>query len=101
MKVIQPFFLGLFGGLAISLALLVGLYFSPLREAAYFAADPELNDVRDKLSQYRDWLSQADLYIAEKGPEPSDSLQTAQTLAWREYKKWRTHLGELARACYA
>jgi hypothetical protein len=98
MKVIKPFFIGLLGGLALSLVLLVGLYFSPLREAVYFGVDPELQDVRGKLSQYRDWLSQADLYIQEKGPETSDSLQTAQTLAWREYKKWRTHLGELARA---
>lgn len=101
MKVIKPFFLGLFGGLALSLVLLVGLYFSPLRETAYFNADPELSDVRGKLSQYRDWLSQADLYIEDnqvKGSDTSDSLQTAQTLAWREYKKWRTHMGDLARA---
>jgi hypothetical protein len=98
MKVIKPFFLGTLGGLALAAILLVGLYFSPLRETAYFAADPEMADVRAKLSQYRDWLAQADLYIVEKGPEASDSLRTAQTLAWREYKKWRTHLGDLARA---
>jgi hypothetical protein len=97
MKVIKPFFLGTLGGLALAFGLLIGLYFSPIREFVYFQADPEIADVRSKLSQYRDWLSQADFYIVEKGPETSDSLQTAQTLAWREYKKWRNHLGELAR----
>ena len=62
MKVIKPFFLGTLGGLALSVLLWLGLYLSPLRETVYFWADPEMADVRGKLSQYRDWLSQADLY---------------------------------------
>lgn len=98
MKVIKAFFLGVLGGLALTVLLLVGLYFSPLRETVYLRTDSKLAEVQAKVSEYREWLDQADLYIVEKGPETSDSLRTAQTLAWGEYKKWRNHLGELARA---
>ena len=98
MKAIKPFFLGTLGGLAMVAGLLVGLYYSPLRETVYFSADPEMAQVRSRLIQYRDWMSQTDLHIMEKGPKASDSLRTAQVLAWQEYKKWRAHLGELARA---
>jgi len=96
MKVIKPIIFGLLGGLALSLVLVVGLYLSPLREPIYYAADPEIHDVRSKLSKYREWLSQADFYIEEKGPSKTDSLQNAQGLAWGEYKKWRTHFSQLA-----
>lgn len=102
MKVIKPFFLGMLGGLALGLALLVGLYFSPLRQECYFAADAELADVRAKLGQYQEWLAQTDLRLAQAQADPaitvSDSLRNAQTKAWRDYKAWRNRLGELARA---
>lgn len=103
MKVIKPFFLGVLGGLALALVLLVGLFFSPLREAVYFGADPEMADIRSKLDQYQEWLAQTDLRIAEHengvaGGKPLDSLQIAQAKAWRDYKAWRNRLGELARA---
>ncbi|MDB5102339.1 MAG: hypothetical protein JWP91_28 [Fibrobacteres bacterium] len=97
MKVIKPFFLGMLGGLVLGLLLLLGLYFTPLRESAYFAVDPEMADIRSKLDQYQEWLAQTDLRIAEHQPA-SDSLQNAQTKAWRDYKGWRNRLGELARA---
>ena len=51
MKVIKPFFLGMLGGLALGLVLWVGIYFTPLRQDLYFAADSELADVRSKLGQ--------------------------------------------------
>lgn len=98
MKVIKPFFLGILGGLALALALVAGLYFSPLREAAYVSADPEMASIRTKLARYQEWLSQTDLRLAQDGDRISDSLRTAQTKAWRDYKGWRTRLGELARA---
>jgi helix-turn-helix protein len=102
MKVIKPFFLGMLGGLAVGLALWVGLYFSPLRQDFYFAADSELADVRAKLGQYQEWLAQTDLRLAQAQTYPAiavvDSLRTAQAKAWRDYKVWRNRLGELARA---
>ncbi|MEO6098551.1 MAG: helix-turn-helix domain-containing protein [Fibrobacteria bacterium] len=101
MKVIKPFFLGVLGGLALALALLVGTYFTSLRNDLYFALDPEMADVRVKLGQFQDWLAQADLRIAEigsSGGDAPDSLRNAQTKAWRDYKAWRNRLGELARA---
>jgi hypothetical protein len=105
MKVIKPFFLGMLGGLALALALLVGTYFTSLRNDLYFALDPEMADVRVKLGQFQDWLAQADLRIAENSTAVgagagagADSLRNAQTKAWRDYKAWRTKLGELARA---
>lgn len=102
MKVIKPFFLGMLGGLALGLALLVGLYFSPLRQDLYFAADAELADVRSKLDRYQEWLAQTDLRLAQAPGDSavavSDSLRNAQTKAWRDYKAWRNRLGELARA---
>jgi hypothetical protein len=101
MKVIKPFFFGVLGGLALALALLVGTYFTSLRNDLYFALDPEMADVRVKLGQFQDWLAQADLRIAESGASEGgapDSLRNAQTKAWRDYKAWRTRLGELARA---
>ncbi len=78
--------------------LLVGLYLSPLRETVYFRTDPEMAQVRSRLNQYRDWMSQTDFHIVEQGSKITDSLKTAQVIAWQEYKKWRGHLGELARA---
>ncbi len=77
---------------------LVGLYLSPLRETVYFRTDPEMAQVRSRLNQYRDWMSQTDFHIVEQGSKVTDSLQAAQVIAWQEYKKWRGHLGELARA---
>lgn len=101
MKVIKPFFLGMLGGLALGLALLVGVYFTPLRQDLYFAADSELADVRLKLGQYQEWLAQTDLRLAQAQAYPaisgSDSLRIAQTKAWRDYKAWRNRLAELAR----
>src|SRR4051812_43438385 len=104
MKVIKPFFLGALGGLALAVAILTGLYFSSLRNDVYFAADPEMDDVRSKLGQYQEWLAQADLRIAEsetaqeESGASSDSLRNAQAKAWRDYKAWRNRLGDLARA---
>jgi hypothetical protein len=104
MKVIKPFFFGVLGGLAMALALTVGLYFSPMREDLYFQVDPEVADIRSKLGQYREWLAQTDFRIAagEKGltgdGKAADSLRNAQTKAWRDYKGWRNRLGDLARA---
>jgi hypothetical protein len=97
MQVIKPIILGMLGGLALAMALVVGLYVSPAREAVYFAADPEMADIRDKLSQYQEWLSQTDLRIAENEPV-ADSLRNAQAKAWKDYKGWRNRMGELARA---
>jgi hypothetical protein len=108
MKVLKPFFLGVLGGLGLALALLIGVFLSPLRERVYFAADPEMADIRSKLDRYQSWLAQTDLRIAEHGAEHgfeqgtadvrvSDSLQAAQTKAWRDYKGWRNRLGDLAR----
>ena len=97
MKVIKPFFLGVLGGLGLALVLLVGFFLSPLRQDAYFRADPEMADIRSKLDRYQEWLAQTDLRIAENRTF-SDSLQTAQGKAWRDYKGWRNRLGELARA---
>lgn len=98
MKAIKPFFLGTLGGLALAASLFLGLYFTPLRETLYFRLDPEMAQVRSRLLQYREWMSQTDLNIMEKGTKASDSLQSAQVLAWQEYKKWRSHLAELAHA---
>ena len=102
MKVIKPFFLGMLGGLALGLALLVGVYFTPLRQELYFTADAELADVRSKLGQYQEWLAQTDLRLAQAQAYPaialSDSLRIAQAKAWRDYKAWRNRLAELARA---
>src|SRR5690606_18642133 len=98
MKVIKPFFLWALIGSALALALTVALYFSPLREAAYFRADPDMASIRSKLDKYQEWLSHTDLRLAAKDGENPDSLRTAQTKAWRDYKSWRTRLGELARA---
>lgn len=98
MKVIKPFFLGVLGGLGLALVLLVGLFFTPLREDLYFSLDPEMADIRSKLDRYQEWLAQTDLRIAEHENAGADSLRNAQTKAWRYYKGWRNRLGELARA---
>ena len=97
MHLIKASILGALGGLAAALALWVGLYVSPIRQEVYFASDPEMADVRGKLIGYQEWLSQTDLRIAERDGV-ADSLRTAQAKAWRDYKGWRTRLGELARA---
>ncbi len=96
MKGIKTFIFGMFGGLALTALSTIALYFSPLRQPIYHRVDPELCDIRNKLSQYQDWLTQADLNIQNTGEEASDSLQNAQGLAWQEYKKWRNHLGDLS-----
>jgi hypothetical protein len=104
MKAIKPFFLGALGGLALSLALALALFFSPLREELYFSQDPEMSDIRAKLDVYQEWLAQTDLRIAENGNGiagtggDTDSLRNAQEKAWRDYKGWRGRLGQLARA---
>jgi hypothetical protein len=99
MKLIQQFFLGGVGGLGISLALLIALYLSPLRETAYYRIDPEISALRIRLAQYQDWMAQTDLSIAQAGGEATapDTLRTAQARAWKEYKRWRNQMGELAR----
>jgi hypothetical protein len=104
MKAIKPFFLGALGGLAICLALLAALFYSPVREELYFSLDPEMSDIRAKLDVYQEWLAQTDLRIAENGNGiagsggDTDSLRNAQEKAWRDYKGWRGRLGQLARA---
>ena len=99
MNIIKPFFLGGVGGLVLALILLIGLYASPLRESLYFRADPEISVLREKLARHQEWMSAADLRIAEEGleAEAPDSLRTAQGKAWREYKQTRNRLTELAR----
>jgi hypothetical protein len=97
MRLAKPIFLGALAGLALVLAALAGLYVSPLRQDLYYRADPALADLRSKLATYQDWLSQADARIALQGPE-ADSLRAEQARVWRDYKAWRSRMGELARA---
>lgn len=97
MRTAKPILIGALVGLALTLAALAGLYVSPLRQDLYFAADPDLADLRHRLRTYQDWLGQADARIALQGPE-ADSLRAEQARVWRDYRAWRTRLGELARA---
>jgi hypothetical protein len=97
MRTAKPIVLGALVGLALSLAALAGLYASPWRQEAYFRADPGLADLRSKLATYQDWLTQVDARIALQGPD-ADSLREEQARVWRDYKAWRTRMGELARA---
>lgn len=97
MRTAKPIVLGALVGLALSLAALAGLYASPWRQEAYFRADPGLADLRAKLATYQDWLAQVDARIALQGPD-ADSLRAEQDRVWRDYKAWRTRMGELARA---
>lgn len=97
MRTAKPIVLGALLGLALALAGLAGLYASPWRQDAYFRADPGLSDLRSKLATYQDWLTQVDARIAMQGPD-ADSLRGEQERVWRDYKSWRTRMGELARA---
>jgi hypothetical protein len=96
MQSVRYILLGALAGSALALAALAGLYLSPLRQEIYFASDPALADARARLDTYQDWLSQADARIALKGPD-ADSLRAEQARVWRDYKAWRSRLGELAR----
>lgn len=97
MRYAKPISLGALLGLFLALAALAGAYLSPWRQALYFSGDPELADLRSKLEGYQEWLSFADSRIALRGPE-ADSLRAEQASVWRDYKSWRTRMGELARA---
>ena len=97
MRTAKPIVLGALVGLALVLAALAGMYASPWRQELYFLADPGLSDMRTKLAIYQDWLTQSDARIALQGPE-ADSLRTEQARVWRDYKAWRTRMGELARS---
>lgn len=96
MQSVKPILLGALAGLSLALAALAGLYASPLRQGLYFTADPALADARSRLETYQEWLNQADARIALQGPE-ADSLRSEQTRVWKDYKAWRTRVGELAR----
>jgi hypothetical protein len=97
MRTAKPILLGALLGLALALAALAGLYASPWRQEAYFRADPGLSDLRSKLATYQEWLTQVDARIAAQGPD-ADSLRAEQARVWRDYKAWRTRMGESARA---
>jgi hypothetical protein len=96
MQSVKPIVLGALAGLGLGLAALAGLYASPLRQDLYFSADPSLADARSRLETYQEWLNQADARIALQGPE-SDSLRSEQERVWRDYKAWRTRVGQMAR----
>ncbi len=96
MQSVKPIFLGALAGLGLGLAVLAGLYASPLRQDLYFEADPALADARSRLETYQEWLNQADARIALQDPE-ADSLRAEQARVWRDYKAWRTRVGEMAR----
>jgi hypothetical protein len=96
MQSVKPIFLGALAGLGLGLAALAGLYASPLRQELYFSADPALTEARSRLETYQEWLNQADARIALQGPE-ADSLRAEQARVWRDYKAWRTRVGEMAR----
>lgn len=99
MKVIQPFFLGGAGGLALALAIAVGLYLSPLRKSLYLQSDPEISELRDRMDGIQERLVSHELGIAEASSEqqPADSLKSAQAGSWKEYRHWRNRIGELSR----
>ncbi len=111
MKAAKPFFLGGVSGLALTLAIAIGLFLSPIRRALYLEWDPELAGIRSKTDQIRERMLDGELGMAEGAsaaaeapgaagsPEGArlDSLRTAQAGAWKEYKHWRNRLGELSR----
>lgn len=112
MKAAQPFFLGAVGGLALTLAIAIGLFLSPLRRALYLEWDPELSRLRSKTDQIRERMAAGEMGLAEGASAPAgapadagapegarlDSLRAAQAGAWKEYRHWRNRLGELSRA---
>jgi hypothetical protein len=112
MKAAQPFFLGAVGGLALTLAIAIGLFLSPIRRALYLEWDPELSRLRSKTDQIRERMAAGEMGMADGAsaaaeapadagaPEAArlDSLRSAQAGAWKEYKHWRNRLGELSRA---
>lgn len=107
MKVIRAFLLGGAGGLALALAVAIGLYASPVRKGLYLDFDPEISALRGKLGEVREKVMTHEMGIAEgeaavrdegAARKPVDSLKTAQAGAWKEYRHWRNRLGELSRA---
>lgn len=106
MKVIRSFFLGGACGLALAMAIAVGLYLSPIRKGLYLDWDPEIADLRSRMDQIRERVVTRELGLAEAGLDASpprgarviDSLKSAQAGAWKEYRHWRNRLGELSRA---
>lgn len=96
MHMIKSTTYGALFGLAAALAMLIGLYASPLRQDLYFAVDPGLAEARANLRMLRDTLAQADMHIAQ-ADAGSDTLRARQEKTWRQYKAWRTRLGELSR----
>lgn len=96
MQSVKPILLGALAALALALAAWAGLYASPLRQGLYFEVDPGLAEARAHLDTYQEWLNQADARIALQGPD-ADSLRAEETRVWRDYKTWRSRVGELAR----
>lgn len=100
MKVIQPFFLGGAGGLALALAIAIGLYLSPLRKALYLDMDPEISDLRMRMDRIQERLLADEMGIAEAAAanQSADSLKGAQAGSWKEYRHWRNRMGDISRA---
>lgn len=101
MKVIQPFFLGGAGGLALALAIAIGLFLSPLRKSLYLDLDPEISDLRSRMDRIQERLLADEMGIAEaaaSGGQPADSLKAAQAGSWKEYRHWRNRVGDISRA---
>lgn len=96
MQSVKSILLGALAALALSLAAWAGLYASPLRQGLYFEVDPALAEARAHLDTYQEWLNQADARIALQGPD-ADSLRAEEERVWKDYKTWRTRVGELAR----
>lgn len=98
MKVIQPFLLGGVGGLAVALLIALGLFASPLRKGLYLDWDPEIQLLKEKLEGQKEKLVSVELGIAESGSSRQiDSLKASQAGSWKEYRHWRSRLGELSR----
>lgn len=100
MKVIQPFFLGGAGGLALALAIAMAFYLSPLRKSIYLDTDPEISDLRLRMDRIQERLLADEMGIAEAAAanQPADSLKTAQAGSWKEYRHWRNRMGDISRA---
>lgn len=99
MKVIQPFFLGGACGLVLALAIAIGLYASPLRKTLYLDTDPEIAGLRDRMDGIQERIHADEIGIVEApaGSRLADSLKAAQVGAWKEYRHWRSRMGDLAR----
>jgi hypothetical protein len=96
-RALRWFTLGTVAGAILALVLWASLYISPWRQDLYLQADPKVVAVKEKLALFRHQLQQNEMRLRE----PADSLvawQEGQARLWKEYKVWRTRLGEMAQA---